>query len=191
VTRSDRSRSSIWAVAVAISCCCICLLVAMGIAGAKDPNVAEVRLAHGSIGGFRWAIFASREGPSGTPRRPCLTAVSGGGAGGSAGFTLCGSVNRERQVIVAKSDGVGSAQRTVLGMAFGVEVRSVRLWLDGRRVRRYRLKRLGVRQAAVAGLTRFRYAADAFAGSFCLRRFATYSASGEPLRVSSLMGCPR
>ena len=193
MTQSDWGRSlGFWVASVAILCCC-CLPVAQGIARANTSDIAEVRLGHGLIGSYHWAVFASREGLSGTPKRPCLTAASGASSetDSAAGFTLCGAVSRNAQILVAKSDGTGMAERTVLGMAFGVQVRSVHLWLRGKKSRRYRLKRLSAKQAAVAGLVRFRYATDAFAGPFCLRRFATYDALGDRLIVSPRMGCPR
>ncbi len=160
--------------------------------GDAAPHYTDIRLSHGSIGSYLWAVYAHREGPSATPKRPCLTAASGAASEGapSSGFTLCGRVTRDAQILVAKSDGVGRAERTVLGMAFPNHVRSVQLWLRGKRSRRLWLKQLSSRQAAAAGLIRFRYAAEAFSGPFCLRRFASYSVSGERLRVSPRMGCP-
>lgn len=191
---SDRRRSpGSWVVSVTILVCGICLLMLQGAAGGKISNVAEVRLGHGLIGDYHWAVFASRQSSSGSPERACLTATSGAVSEGArtSGFTLCGQVTEGTQVLVAKSDGVGRAQRTVLGMAFPRHVRSVRLWLRGKRSRRIWLKALSPRQAAAAGLIRFRYATDAFAGPFCLHRFASYGVSGERLRISSRMGCPK
>jgi len=159
--------------------------------GAEGPGVPEVRLGHGSMGSFRWGVYASRENPSASPQRPCVTAVSGGGRGSDSGgaFTLCGSV-RYAPVLVARSSGEGKRERTILGMGFSPNVTSVRLWLPGRKSRQIELWRLDPRQSAAAGLMRFRYATRVFAGPFCLRRFAAYDASGDLLDVSPPMGCP-
>jgi hypothetical protein len=154
---------------------------------------AEVRLGHGRIGDFRWAVFAGLADPSRGSQRVCLTASSGisRAADAGSGFALCGSVDGDAQVLVAKSEGIGKRTRTVLGMAFSNSVRSVRLWLRGRTSRRVWLKRLDRKRAVSSGLSRFRYATRAFAGPFCLKRFAAYDASGDLLRITPTMSCPK
>jgi hypothetical protein len=62
--------------------------------------------------------------------------------------------------------------------------------LRGRKSRRIGLNRLGAQQAKKVGLIHFRYAARAFAGQYCLKRFATYNACGKLLDVSPPMDCP-
>lgn len=158
---------------------------------AADFDVPEVRLGHGSIGDYRWAVFAGRESRSGSPRRPCITVASGGAPGSdtSGASTVCGSLTF-LPTLLSSSDNVGKRMRTVLGMAFAPRVRSVRLWLRGRGSRLIRLKRLSARQSAKAGLMRFRYATRAFAGTFCLQRFAYYDAAGDLIELTPHMGCP-
>jgi hypothetical protein len=90
---------------------------------------------------------------------------------------------------LAISSGQGEATRTVFGMAFPQRVRSVRMWLDGRGNRRVSLALLAPEQAAATGLARFRFAAGAIQGRFCLRRSATYDASGDLLEISPRMAC--
>jgi hypothetical protein len=158
---------------------------------AAESDVPEVRLGHGSIGNYRWAVFAGRESQSGSPRRPCITVASAGapGADTSIAPTVCGAVVF-LPTLLSSSENVGKRMRTVLGMAFAPKVRSVRLWLRGRGSRLIRLKRLSARQSAKAGLMRFRYAARAFAGTFCLQRFAYYDAAGDLIELTPHMGCP-
>lgn len=157
-------------------------------ARANVPDVARVRLGHGSIGGFHWAAYAERE-KSGNPRRPCITAESGGSRWSSGGATVCGSLEPV-PILLGHSSSTGKGQRTVLALAFPLHVRSVRLWLRDRKSRRVRLKTLGAQQTATVGLMRFRYATRAFAGPFCLQRFATYDAFDRVIQISPSMGCP-
>jgi hypothetical protein len=180
----------------------LALVVAFGFAGEVEAEtghigtetrgVVEVRLGHGAVGKFRWAVYAGRSSSSAPGRRPCIRAVSGlsSETGSTSGFSLCGLISRDTEILVAKSDGVGRRQRTVIGGAFPSHVRSVQFWLRGRQSPRIVLKRLGEEQAKETGLVRFRYMARAYAGPFCLRRFATYDFSGDVLRISSKMGCP-
>jgi hypothetical protein len=51
------------------------------------------------------------------------------------------------------------------------------------------LRRLNPEQAVFAGLSRFRYTAKAINGPFCLRRLATYDASGDVLEMGPRQPC--
>jgi hypothetical protein len=164
--------------------------VDVGEGRAADSAPPRVQLGHGSIGDYRWAVFAGRESRSGSPRRPCvITAHGGGPSPGSSEGVLCGPLAFV-PILLASSSGEGKRMRTVLGMAFPAEVHSVRLWLRGKKSRLIRLRRLSERQAKKAGLMRFRYAARAFAGPYCLTRFAYYDAFGDLIELTGHMGCP-
>ncbi|MGB8361349.1 MAG: hypothetical protein WCE80_08130, partial [Acidimicrobiia bacterium] len=154
------------------------------------PEVPEALLGNGSIGGFQWAVFAGRESKSSSTRRPCIKVATGEGLVAEYDSTArtCGSLGKKPPSLIISS-GKGVKTRTVLGMAFPRRVRSVRLWMEGMKSRRIRLRRLNAKQASFAGLIRFRFAAQAIAGRFCLRRFATYDASGNPLEISPRMRC--
>lgn len=155
---------------------------------ADETDVPKVRLGQGSIGSFRWQIYVSPE-RSGNPRRPCIASLSGGPRWGFSEFKSCGPID-PIPTLLGDSSGEGKYQRTVLSMAFSPQVGSVRLWLRGRKSRLVDLKLLGARQAEKVGLNPFRYGIRAFAGQFCLQRFASYDASGDLLDLSERMGCP-
>jgi hypothetical protein len=154
------------------------------------PEVPETLLGSGSIGGFRWAVFAGLDGAAPDPRRPCIKVATGEGSEIGHGTTQrsCMPLDVEPK-LNGMSTGVAEETRTVLGMAFPQRVRSVRLWLEGRKSRRIWLKLLSAEQAEFAGLTRFRYAAEGIAGPFCLRRVATYGVSGKLLAIGPRYEC--
>ncbi len=171
------------------------LLFGVGVSGGSEiesevPGVPEALLGNGSIGEFQWAVFVGREGESGSTQRPCVKVAMGEGlvAEYTSTARTCGSLDREPPSLVISS-GQGEGTVTVLGMAFPQQVRSVRLWLEGRKSKRIWLRRLNFEQAAFAGLARFRFAAEAIAGPFCLRRSATYDASGDLLEIGPRMEC--
>lgn len=159
-----------------------------------ETEVPELTLGSGSAGAFNWAVFVGRDGESGSPRRPCITVAMGEGAEDQYTSTArtCASLDAHPPRFVPRliiSSGTGEGTRTVLGLAFLPRVRSVRLWLDSRGPMRIPLRRLSRKQAVFAGLSRFRYAARAIKGPFCLRRLATYDASGDVLEMGPRQRC--
>jgi len=176
-------------VAICVASACSVVLMNSGEARGESVDLPSIRLDHGAIGNFHWSVYAEPE-PSREIRRPCLiTKSSVGTSGAVAGTTVCGPVS-PIPTLLGDSSGNGKGQRTVLAMAFDPSVLSVRLWLAGRPSRRIWLTQLSQREAAKLGLIRFRYGSRAFAGSFCLRRFATYGGSGDRITLSPDMGCP-
>lgn len=162
-----------------------------------ESEVPELMLGSGSMGAFNWGVFAGRDGESGSPRRPCITVAMGEGVdtGTARG---CGSLDANPPRLAPSlrlapgliiSSGAGEETRTVLALVFPPHVRSVRLWLDNRGTKRFSLRRLNPEQAVFAGLSRFRYAATAIEGPFCLRRLATYDASRDVLEMSPRQEC--
>jgi len=156
----------------------------------EPPAVPEALLGSGTIGGFRWAVSAGRKSETASPRRPCVKVATGEGTVSEYESTArtCVSLSTDPNLF-AISSGKGEATRTVFGLAFPQRVRSVRMWLEGRGSRRIPLALLAPEQATVAGLSRFRFAAGAIAGPFCLRRSATYDASGDLLELSPRWAC--
>jgi hypothetical protein len=152
-------------------------------------------LGSGSMGASTWAVFAGRNGASGSPRYPCITVATDDGVENQEGTSTartCASLDADPPRFVPRliiSSGAGEETRTVLGLAFRPDVRSVRLWLDKRGTVRIPLRRLTPEQAVFAGLSRFRYAAEAIEGPFCLRRLATYDASGDVLEMGPRQDC--
>ncbi|HET7455613.1 MAG TPA: hypothetical protein VFJ76_08835 [Solirubrobacterales bacterium] len=156
----------------------------------EPPAVPEALLGSGTIGAFRWAVSVGRESESASPGRPCVKLATGEGTLAEYESTVraCVSLSTTPNVL-GVSSGQGEATRTVFGMAFPKRVRSVRIWLDGRGSRRIPLALLAPDQAAATGLSRFRFAAGAIEGPFCLRRSGTYDASGNLLKLSPRMAC--
>ncbi|HVQ57314.1 MAG TPA: hypothetical protein VMS60_00250 [Solirubrobacterales bacterium] len=160
-----------------------------------ESEVPELMLGSGSMGAFNWAVFAGRDGESGSPRYPCITLAMDDGVENNEGTSTartCASLDADPPRFVPRliiSSGAGEETRTVLGLAFPSHVRSVRLWLDNRGSKRISLRRLNPEQAAFAGLSRFRYAAEGIEGPFCLRRLATYDASGDVLEMGLRQDC--
>ncbi len=162
-------------------------------------------LGSGSMGAFNWAVFAGRDGESGSPRRPCITVAMGDGVENqyTATARTCASLDANPPRLAPRlsttavrlgpgliiSSGTGEETRTVLGLVFPPHVRSVRLWLDNRGTMRISLLRLNPEQAVFAGLSRFRYATAGIEGPFCLRRIATYDASRDVLEMSARQDC--
>lgn len=145
-------------------------------ASANDSmEPARVQLAHGAIGGFAWAVHAERGGSN--PKRPCISAESSGSGRKFRESYICGALD-PIPALLAQSSGTGREERTVFVLAFPMRVTSVRLWMRGRASRVVEMKRLSAAQATRSGLARFKYFATAFAGPFCLVRFAAYSARG-------------
>jgi hypothetical protein len=154
-------------------------------------NVAhEVRVDHGSIGAYRWAVFIGRgEGTSGR-RRPCLKVGFERVPRGMSPtyLSVCGSP-LESPLLVSNSSGRGVDERTIVGMAFPRRVSSVRIWLEGRRSRLIALRTVGAEQAAIAQVIRFRYAALAVAGTFCFDRYRMFDSAGRSLSTRPVMPC--
>jgi len=190
MSRIFRRRVGLAAVAAAAALAGAMAGLGVGESRAADSDPPRVQLGHGSIGSYRWAVYAGRESRSGSPKRLCvITAVGGGPGSGAREGMACGPLTLVPNLL-ASSSGEGKRMRTVLGMAFPPEVRSVRLWLRGKKSRLIQLRQLSERQAKKAGLMRFRYATRAFAGPYCLQRFAYYDAAGGLIELTEYMGCP-
>lgn len=109
---------------------------------------------------------------------------------GSSHGEVCGSLF-PAPTVQAIVDEISKPPIAVVALAFRTAVHKVRLYLGSRGDRLINLSLLSRRQAREAGVVRFRYAALAFVGDFCLNRFVTYSVSGEMLDPGERMPCPR
>ena len=151
-------------------------------AQAWPHRVGDVRVDHGTIGDYAWSLGVHRGLGLKGSTHPCLIVTSGPamprGKRPVSRLSLCGSLSGT-QIVVSNSSGNGAEERTVLGLAFGRDIRSVRVWLRGRRSRIVPLSLLGRSQARRAHVEQFRYGALALAGYFCLRRIATYDSRGR------------
>jgi hypothetical protein len=182
-------RSRRWGVGVGLALCVFGLLViwGQGNAGAySESSDRWIRLAHGALGSVRWTIRLEAQVP-GDPDRRCIE-VAATGPAGAGGLWACGTLD-PTPIIVAHTNGVGRHAVSALALAFPLRVRAVRLWLGSRRSRTVRLRRVGPRQARLARVRPFNFAARAYLGHFCLRRFATVGRSGEVLDISGKMPC--
>jgi hypothetical protein len=162
-----------------------CLTLAPPAAASELPP--SVRLAHGSIGAFQWEVVVRHEKKP-NPRRPCIEVAFDRADEGKSGAEVCGPLVPV-PTLLAHSSGNGRFERTALALAFPASVKSVRLWIRGHKSRRINLRMLGPRQARRARVARFRYAAEGFAGPFCLRRYATYDESGDLITTSPSTPC--
>jgi hypothetical protein len=148
---------------------------------ALPQRQGDVRIAHGTLGSYEWMLSVRRgHGPKGG-RRPCLVTTTGflqpSHPMPVSRLAACGSLHGT-QLVVANSSREGLRERTLLGLAFPSGVVTARIWLRGHGDQLLRLKLLGVKQAAVARVVQFRYAALPISGLFCLRRFVGYDESG-------------
>ncbi|HEY6730519.1 MAG TPA: hypothetical protein VI039_05795 [Solirubrobacterales bacterium] len=171
-------------------------LLSAGVSAGREveseppPEVPEALLGSGSIDDFRWAVHVGRDSEENDPQRPCFKVSTGEGseAGYGTSARTCSSLDRD-PLVNGLGSGAGDGARTVLAMAFQQRVRSVRLWLKGRKSRRIQLRRLNAEQAEFTGLARFRYLVEDFTGPFCLQRYASFNAAGERLAISPSYEC--
>ena len=143
----------------------------------------------GTVGGASWRMVIAKglgRRVHGTPcvsvgLRPARSRVE-------AVNTVCGSVGPD-PLVVGNSVGEGSARRSVVGMAFPVEIEKVRVWLRGRGDRILPLSPLSKAKAATTGVVPLRYAALAFAGNTCLSRVIGFDAHGRAHGPRLAMNC--
>ncbi len=103
-------------------------------------------------------------------------------------FEVCGAVTSV-PTLINFSIGQGKAERTVIAMAVGVNVRRVLVNLGSRGRRRIRPKLLPVKVAKKLDLERFRFAVIPLVGPHCLRRILGTEADGEVVVDKSYRDC--
>ena len=169
------------------------IVLALSVPAQAREEGAQHRalLGHGYVSGTGWAVYAQAENLHHRPARPCLTAALDGrvSLGFKSQLKLCGSL--ETPLLVSNSSGAGSAERTVLAMAFPRRDVAVRLWLKGKKSRLVGLKLLSRRHSKLLGLSRFTYGARAFAGDFCLKRYAAFDRWHRLSELSGRLSCTR
>jgi hypothetical protein len=173
----------------------LALSAASATAAAPRPD-PWLGLAGGKVGHFNWSVETKRpDGPVGAgqpaTRRPCLL----------VGTTLQVSRfdlrrSRSRQCapaygltasgppLIAKgvqSDAGGRRTLTAVGMMFAPAVRRVRATYADGSTQTIHLSALTPAEARQAGLARFRYAAFATRGEWCVEQLVGESASGRTL----------
>jgi hypothetical protein len=134
---------------------------------------SDATLGHGVLGSDTWEVFVHRPkaGPD-VRGRPCLgvLVVEPAAEGYEASkIEACGAVVPAPNVI-KYSVGAGRQQRTVIAIAFGVQIRKVMVDLGSRGKRRMRPRLLPVAIARKVGLKQFRFVVVPLAGSHCLHR---------------------
>lgn len=78
---------------------------------------------------------------------------------------------------------------TAFGIAFAPSIEVATLDLGLRGEREIHLKVFNAKQARIAGVRQFRYAAFVIAGTFCLRQLTGYSHAGVEVYRGSLSSC--
>jgi hypothetical protein len=173
----------------------------LGLLG-KNPTetlaaTSKVKLGSGHVQGWNWSTSLSGDsGLIGGQRVPCITAelTPRRPAENPLAITQkavsCGSLLYVPS-LVSVSDETSIPNVTVLAMAFSERTTSVRLFLHGREPKRIPLKLVPAQKARQANVERFRFAALAFVGQFCLERFVAFSQDGDQVEDGGRMKCPR
>jgi hypothetical protein len=154
-----------------------------GVGNAATGGTPAALLANGVKGSIDWQVFVHRDKGRNGGHRPCFEAVSV-----RSGFALCGNL-KQNHTFVAKSDGVGRRELTVLVLAYGSRVSMVKLWLKGRRPRWLKATPARHTITARARVRIFSYVATAFSGPFCLRRVIAADQSGHIVDRSDKFQC--
>jgi len=174
------TRMSKWVAILAAACLgSIVCGPGQGLAGVATQ---EATLEHGAFGADLWQVSARRlRGGHEARDRPCLAVLIAQpivvNYEGST-FEVCGAVTSV-PTLIHFSIGDGEEERTVIAMAFGVNVRRILVDLGSRGKRRIRPKLLPMKVVKKLDLERFRFATIPLAGPHCLRRILGTEADGE------------
>jgi len=177
------------------------LLSAVALTFVSSASCAEraahhpVTLGHGLITKVRWGVEASRSSGKRGGKRPCIgvSVVKSGNSDQNFGHLtrICSALFPHRLPnIVTESTGVGSKTVTAVGIGFARQVMTAEIEFGTGLRRKISPKLLSIQQAQIAGVRRFRYAAFASKGVFCLKGATTYNATGEELFKGPVEACP-
>ncbi len=165
-------------------------------AAASGPRTPSVHLASGRVGADNWSTSLRRESGVSTDNPaanalPCIAASSTGLTGGNTTVTcafgrpLTPSAGPLWVTSSEPNDADGGTAMTAVAMVFAPVTASLKATrLDGT-VETVRLKRLTANQARKAGLKRFRYAAFATTGRWCVTQLESFDRAGQRLWESS------
>lgn len=186
----------------------LALLGGAAMATAKaDGSRETVGLGGGRLGEYLWKVEAMRQagGPGSGPgaaQRPCLLVGTKWQVGplnfrrsrnrDCAGADELTATGPPLTAAGAQPSTGGHPRLTAVGMIFAPAARQVQVTLAGGRSTTIHLRAPSPRQVREAGLERFRYAAFAVHGPWCVERMVSQSVSGRVLWDSGLDGyvCP-
>jgi hypothetical protein len=173
------------------------LLATVAMASASSPSAHEtIGLGGGRLGEYLWNVEAMRQdgGPAsglGAAQSPCLLVGTKWQVGPlnfrrsrnreCAGATDLTAAGPPLTAAGAQPSTGGHPRLTAVGMIFAPAARRVRVVLGGGRSMMIGLRAPSPAQAHEAGLERFRYAAFAVHGAWCVERMVSESASGRVL----------
>lgn len=176
--------------------CIVVLLGCVAAAPAAQVGPEPIGLGGGRLGDYLWSVEAMRQDGTGasdssTAQQPCLLVGTKWQVGP---FNFRRSRNRECAgateltaagpplTAAGAQPSTGATPRlTAVGMLFAPAARRVHLVLAGERSMTIRLRQLSPASAHDAGLRRFRYAAFAVHGAWCVERIVSESATGRVL----------
>jgi len=170
---------------------CVAVIAPVGRAenlrGSSTPDAAALK---GSVGGYPWEVAIRRGAGESGARTPCLSVElapprSKGGTGTNTG---CHPLT-PYPLAVGQSINSGAAKRSIVGMAYPLEVHSVRVWLKHRPSYVVRLDSLSSERARKAHIERLSFGAVAFSGPSCLARVTAFDSKGRKVGPEFAMPC--
>lgn len=176
------------------------LACSAGASAKSTPTREPIGLGGGRLGDYLWNVEAARQdgnGP-GAAQRPCLMVGTKWQVGplsfrrsrsrecaGAAELTAAGP---PLTAAGAQPSTGGTPRLTAVGMIFAPAARRAQVALAGGRSMTIHLRLVSPASARDAGLERFRYAAFAVHGSWCVERIVSESATGRVLWDSGVDG---
>lgn len=155
---------------------------------APNPKVA---LVSGTTGRLDWTMIGLRL-PRHSANEPCIQVASSvkGSEGFLQGQTSCGVISASRARPLGSISTSRRTHTSVLGLAFGLNVRKLRLEKDNGSIRKLSPLRLDQEKSHVLGLRPFAYVAIVSRGDHCYRKIVGLSRNDE--KVFELHGesCP-
>lgn len=179
------------------------LVAGVAMASAQPTSPETIGLGGGRLGEYLWNVEAMRQdggqgtGPGGA-QRPCLLVGTKWQVGPlnfrrsrnreCAGASELTATGPPLTAAGAQPSTGGHPRLTAVGMIFAPAARRVRVGLAGGRWMTINLHAPNPAQAHEAGLERFRYAAFAVHGAWCVERMVSEGSSGRVLWDSGVDG---
>jgi hypothetical protein len=181
--------------ALVVVCTFVCAGVSISQGAARISLLVKphVLLIQGRSGPYVWRMLTHRENASQSARhRPCIDVSitrSPSPVATAPTFYTCGPVVPLPRV-VGITAGTGHKSRTLVGMAFSRNVRTILVASSAFRSRQwFRTRLLSVSKANRAGVERFRFAAAVLKGSRCVHRLRGFNAKGKLVTDTGPQSC--
>lgn len=142
------------------------------------PN-PQIVLASGEVGHLDWTMEGLRL-PGHSAGEPCIrvTTTLRGSGGFLQGQTSCGAVSSFRTRPLGSVSTSRRTHTSVLGLAFGLDVRKLRIEKINGSIRNLTARRLDSKTGDAVGLRPFAYVAIVSRGDHCYRRIVGFSRNG-------------